>query len=97
MLLPTDHHPVTRLSVSGFTLDINLTKASFSVTVTQFISDAVQPSTLIVHAQLLPTPQWPTPSHLPLQNQFVHFTGGISTVENNEVYVLLDNLEANPM
>lgn len=75
-----------------------LTDATFYVTVTHFISDAVQPAALTVRAQVLPTPQWPTPSeHLPIHDHFVRFTGKISTVENNEVYVILDNLQRNPM
>ena len=81
------------LRVRGFPHDVNNTHATFSVTVTHFLTDAVVPTTLTIHAQLLPSPQWPSPSdHLPLLIQHVQFSGELSSVKDGEVIAVVDVL-----
>ena len=92
------NRPTIRLRVKGFPHDVNHADASFSVTVTHLVTDAVLPTTLTIHAQLLPSPQWPSPSdHLPLPIQHVDFSGELSSLNHDEVTVIVDVLDANPM
>lgn len=93
-----DIRPVIGLRVGGFPHDVNHAITTFSVTVNHLVTGAIVATSLTIHAHLLPTPQWPSPSDLlPLPIQFVQFSGELSSLKHNEMTVIVHVLDANPM